>query len=107
MRIQAGWNFRKGQGNNTVLMILLDSTTPALAAPNTYEIFHGCPDCPEMVVVPAAECMMGSAGYPIRHKVTISKSFAVNLPNGQDRDKYEPSDRNAALGFRVARVLHP
>ena len=44
------------------------------------DTFKDCPDCPEMVAVPAGEFMMGSDGNsdekPV-HKVTILKSFAV------------------------------
>ena len=45
------------------------------------DTFKDCPDCPEMVVVPAGEFMMGSnEGNPDErpvHKVTIGKPFAV------------------------------
>jgi formylglycine-generating enzyme required for sulfatase activity len=43
--------------------------------------FRDCPECPEMMVVPAGEFMMGSNdGHPDEkpvHKVTIMKPFAV------------------------------
>jgi formylglycine-generating enzyme required for sulfatase activity len=41
--------------------------------------FKECPDCPEMIVIPAGEFMMGSEGRNEgpRHKVTIAKPFAV------------------------------
>jgi formylglycine-generating enzyme required for sulfatase activity len=47
--------------------------------------FKDCPDCPEMVVVPAGEFMMGSPegeadrrdDEGLQHKVTIAKPFAV------------------------------
>ena len=43
--------------------------------------FKDCPDCPEMVVVPAGEFMMGSSdgGANVKppHKVTINARFAV------------------------------
>ena len=46
------------------------------------EHFRDCPECPEMVVVPAGRFQMGDLsrkGYPERpvHEVTISDSFAV------------------------------
>jgi formylglycine-generating enzyme required for sulfatase activity len=44
------------------------------------DIFRDCPECPEMVVVPAGEFMMGSeetADEKPVHKVTIAKPFAV------------------------------
>jgi formylglycine-generating enzyme required for sulfatase activity len=44
-------------------------------------VFRDCPDCPEMVVVPAGSFMMGSnnddASEKPVHKVTIAKPFAV------------------------------
>jgi formylglycine-generating enzyme required for sulfatase activity len=49
-------------------------------------VFRDCPDCPEMVVVPAGEFMMGSPPdeegryaqhESPQHKVTIHRSFAV------------------------------
>jgi len=46
---------------------------------NAGQIFRDCPDCPEMVVVPAGSFMMGSnAEYerPV-HRVTIDKPFAI------------------------------
>ncbi len=60
---------------------------PAAAVPGypTGKVFRDCPDCPEMVVVPAGEFVMGSAvGDPGRyanedpqHRVTIARPFAV------------------------------
>jgi formylglycine-generating enzyme required for sulfatase activity len=51
----------------------------------TKDVFRECTDCPEMIVVPAGEFMMGSLddekdrekSEGPRHKVTIAKSFAV------------------------------
>jgi formylglycine-generating enzyme required for sulfatase activity/uncharacterized caspase-like protein len=44
-------------------------------------VFRDCPECPEMVVVPAGEFFMGSndggANEKPVHKVTIAKAFAV------------------------------
>jgi formylglycine-generating enzyme required for sulfatase activity len=44
------------------------------------DTFRDCPECPEMVVVPAGSFMMGSdessAEMPV-HRVTIAKAFAV------------------------------
>jgi len=50
-------------------------------APKEGEIFRDCPDCPEMVVIPAGGFDMGSdSGFedekPVHH-VTIAKSFAM------------------------------
>ena len=52
-------------------------------APGT--AFRDCPDCPEMVVVPAGSFLMGSPSHEAsrdddegpRHRVTIAKPFAV------------------------------
>src|SRR5262249_45817025 len=44
------------------------------------DTFKDCPECPEMIVVPAGEFMMGSEEEPGEkpvHKVTIARSFAV------------------------------
>jgi formylglycine-generating enzyme required for sulfatase activity len=44
------------------------------------DTFRDCPVCPEMVVIPAGEFMMGSDGTPNEepvHKVRIAKNFAV------------------------------
>jgi formylglycine-generating enzyme required for sulfatase activity len=44
-------------------------------------VFRDCPECPEMVVVPAGEFFMGSneggANEKPLHKVTIAKAFAI------------------------------
>ena len=43
-------------------------------------VFRDCPECPEMVVVPAGSFMMGSdesSSEKPRHRVTIAKPFAV------------------------------
>ena len=48
-------------------------------------VFRDCPDCPEMVVVPAGSFMMGSPSHEVgrsnyegpRHRVTIAKPFAA------------------------------
>ncbi len=58
---------------------------PLTRSYNPGEVFKDCDDCPEMVVVPPGEFMMGSPksekGYSElegpRHKVTIAKKFAV------------------------------
>jgi len=56
---------------------------PSAVAPGT--VFQDCPDCPEMVVVPPGQFMMGSPDTdPVRfraegpvHRVTIPASFAA------------------------------
>jgi formylglycine-generating enzyme required for sulfatase activity len=57
------------------------SEDPALAvAPGSGESFRDCPECPEMVVVPAGTFMMGSnekSEEKPRHRVTIAQPFAV------------------------------
>ena len=55
------------------------------AVPNPGETFRDCPECPEMVVVPAGEFMMGSPATEEgrsgdegpQRKVTIAKPFAA------------------------------
>jgi formylglycine-generating enzyme required for sulfatase activity/DnaJ-domain-containing protein 1 len=54
--------------------------TKAVDAKSLGRVFRDCPDCPEMVVVPAGSFMMGSidgADETPVHKVTIAKPFAV------------------------------
>jgi formylglycine-generating enzyme required for sulfatase activity len=80
-----------------VATILLADPAGSQTAPGT--VFHDCPDCPEMVVVPAGSFMMGSnpaeitaleKQYPKKlylsdyyrregpqHKVTIARPFAI------------------------------
>ena len=53
----------------------------AAGATQPGSVFRDCPECPEMVVIPAGEFMMGSndggAQEKPLHKVTIAKAFAV------------------------------
>jgi formylglycine-generating enzyme required for sulfatase activity len=57
----------------------------AAGAMQAGRVFRDCPECPEMVVLPAGEFMMGSPQSEAerntdegpRHKVTIAKPFAV------------------------------
>jgi formylglycine-generating enzyme required for sulfatase activity len=53
---------------------------PAAMRPGS--VFRDCPECPEMVVVPAGEFFMGwnegGASEKPLHKVTIAKAFAVS-----------------------------
>lgn len=64
-------------------MLGLPACAPQSATHKFDEVFRDCPECPEMVVVPAGSFMMGSpegegedAEGP-RHRVTIPKPFAV------------------------------
>src|SRR5262245_4115 len=65
-------------------------------APGT--VFRDCPDCPEMVVVPAGSFVMGSPESEVsrdkdespQHRVTIARSFAVGrheVTRGQFRSE--------------------
>jgi len=68
------------------VLLLQIAVFPAYSqAPAPGAVFRDCPDCPEMVVVPAGEFVMGSsAGLSVRdrneapaHKVTISRPFGI------------------------------
>src|SRR5215475_5688490 len=58
-------------------------TVPSAASsaiPEPGEIFRDCPDCSEMVVVPAGEFKMGSSETAYEkpeHRVVIANSFAI------------------------------
>lgn len=62
-----------------------NQNVPQCIRPGSGESFQDCPDCPEMVAVPAGSYMMGSpeneegryANEGPLHKVTIAKPFAV------------------------------
>lgn len=65
-------------------------TLPAVAAPGLEagEVFRECPECPEMVVVPAGSFLMGSSrdsdeawdGHQEpKHRVTVGYAFAVGV----------------------------
>src|SRR3984893_10374643 len=56
------------------------SSAPASAIPNPGEIFRDCPDCSEMVVVPAGEFRMGSGETMYEkpeHRLVIANPFAI------------------------------
>lgn len=76
------------------------------------DIFRDCPDCPELVVVPAGSFNMGSASEyenPV-HRVTIGTSFAIGRREvtfdewdrcvDAGRCKNRPSDRDWGRGDR-------
>lgn len=70
---------------------------PALAAPRPGETFRDCAECPEMVVVPAGEFMMGSNETPYEkpaHKVVIASPFGI----GRREITFEDWDRCFAAG---------
>jgi formylglycine-generating enzyme required for sulfatase activity len=92
------------------------STTPPREPPRSGskpgDIFRDCPDCPEMVVVPAGSFAMGSSSEyekPV-HRVNIAKNFAVGRRevtfNEWDKCvddggcKYRPQDRGWGRGDR-------
>jgi formylglycine-generating enzyme required for sulfatase activity len=61
------------------------------------ETFRDCPDCVELVVVPAGEFQMGSNAKPAEapiHKVTIHKDFAI----GRREVTFAEWDRCVAAG---------
>ncbi|MDE0330227.1 MAG: SUMF1/EgtB/PvdO family nonheme iron enzyme [Nitrospinae bacterium] len=69
----------KGRTAKDLLVIHLKRRWPA------GKVFRDCPECPEMVVVPAGSFMMGSPPHEKsrrssegpRHRVTVSRPFAV------------------------------
>ncbi len=71
--------------------------SPASAIPEPGEIFRDCPDCSEMVVVPAGEFRMG-AGETIyekpEHRVVIANPFAI----GRREITFEEWDRCFVAG---------
>src|SRR6266700_1540630 len=77
----------------------LDAPTRAQAAaiPDPGEIFRDCPDCSELVVVPAGEFKMGSgetAYEKPEHRVTIANPFAI----GRREITFEEWDRCFVAG---------
>jgi formylglycine-generating enzyme required for sulfatase activity len=68
-----------------ILVLLLATIAPSALAqsPGSHEpgeIFRDCPDCEELVVVPAGEFDMGSTQSPSEgpvHHVVIGKAFAI------------------------------
>jgi formylglycine-generating enzyme required for sulfatase activity len=107
-------------------VVALMAAAPLAAAlgepgPKAGEAFRDCPDCPEMVVIPAGSFMMGaSADEPGRlspegpqHGVTIARPFAVGkyavtfaewdacVADG-GCDGYKPEDQGWGRGDRPA-----
>jgi formylglycine-generating enzyme required for sulfatase activity len=85
--------------------------TPAVPEPG--EVFRDCPDCVEMVVVPAGDYSMGSPETPYEkpeHKVTIAQPFAIGRREVTFDEwdqcfaalacKYRPDDRGWGRGTR-------
>jgi formylglycine-generating enzyme required for sulfatase activity len=66
-----------------LLCLFLAATLARAQAPAAHkpgEVFRDCPDCAEMVVVPAGEFDMGSADAPVEgpiHRVAIANPFAI------------------------------
>lgn len=59
---------------------MAQATSLDSGAPTPGEIFKDCPDCPELVVIPAGEFSMGSTASPIeqpQRNVVIAKPFAI------------------------------
>src|SRR5262245_57728373 len=81
--------------------------------PEPGEIFRDCPDCSEMVVVPAGEFKMGSAETAYEkpeHRVVIANPFAIgrrevtfeewDLCVAAGGCKYRPDDHGWGRGSR-------
>ena len=68
-------------------------------------VFRDCPDCPEMVVVPAGQFIMGSSeGDPDEkpvHQVSLSYSFAVG------RSEVTQEEWEAVMGYNPSRFKNP
>lgn len=94
-----------------------DARQKSVAETKPGGVFRDCPDCPEMVIVPAGEFNMGSnnAGkdeQPVHH-VTIAKIFAMGkteVTQGQWRalmsTTREERDRESGLGELVGKLEH-
>jgi formylglycine-generating enzyme required for sulfatase activity len=91
---------------------LTQPQAPTRAGSRAGDSFRDCPDCPELVVVPAGSFNMGSASEyenPI-HRVTIGKSYAIGRRevtfDEWDRCvdaggcRHRPSDRDWGRGER-------
>lgn len=69
----------------SVCLVIWPTQALEKEAPLMSETFRDCPECPEMVVVPAGSFMMGSPSSEKdreqnegpQHRVTISRAFAV------------------------------
>ncbi|MFN9388812.1 MAG: formylglycine-generating enzyme family protein, partial [Betaproteobacteria bacterium] len=97
-------------------VLTLATVSADAAETSAARVRRDCPACPELVVIPAGEFMMGSefaeSGHPDekpRHKVTIAKPFALSrtevtfdqwaacVAEGKCR---EPSDDDLGRGDR-------
>src|SRR5262249_25589543 len=69
------------QARNLLQLVAQSPITPSSGlggTPEPGEIFHDCPDCPEMVVVPAGDFKMGSSATPYE-KPEHQSSLPVRL----------------------------
>ena len=91
------------------LVISWMACRPAAGGPEHVpgERFRDCPDCPEMVVVPAGEFDMGSSSdeeghdpaESPRHGVSIGKPFAIARYETTAREWRACLDDDGCLGF--------
>lgn len=94
-----------------------DSHQKTVAETKPGSVFRDCPDCPEMVIVPAGEFNMGASNadkdeQPIHH-VTIAKMFAIGkteITQGQWRALMSTTTVQATgesgLGELVGKIKH-
>ena len=73
---------------DALFLLLLSSLTPANAYQER-ETFQDCATCPEMVVLPAGEFIMGSPKEEIERKNDEGPQRRVTIPNPFAVGKYE------------------
>ena len=78
--------------------VALGSGGTACVKPGSGQTFRDCPDCPEMVVVPAGSFMMGSDGAKLDEKPVHRVSLVAPLAVGKFELTFAEWDACAAAG---------